>query len=212
MYSLDESVDYTGFVRRSDGSTAPLHFSIDLITDVSSASFSDYAGRGLYQAVVTATIDKKVRKRDGESIFGEPAADLGDVESFVRTATAGFFLDISTFPPCTNADCDGDGIPNSVEGNDSVDMDGDGLPDPPNDDADGDDIPDSVEGVADTDNDGDPNFQDFDSDNDGILDGDDPILDDPNACCEHLYWLGVIIAILLLLKLIVHIRCCWHRK
>ncbi len=52
-------------------------------------------------------------------------------------------------------------------------------------------------------NDGRPNFQDTDSDNDGILDGSDSTLDDPDACCEKLFRLTLISVILLLLILIV---------
>ena len=71
--------------------------------------------------------------------------------------------------PCTPGDSDGDGIADSLEGA------GVGNPD---DDADG--IPDSVEaGTAgecsprDSDGDGTPDFQDTDSDNDGVLDADE---------------------------------------
>jgi len=93
-------------------------------------------------------------------------------------------------------DSDGDGIPNSVEGNsdpdndgipnyldldsdgdgilDSVewtnDFDNDGTPNYLDLDSDGDGIPDSVEGAGDADGDGAKNFLDLDSDNDGILD------------------------------------------
>ena len=208
LSTLDDTVDYTGYVRRPDGSTVPLAFRTDIISGATSATFDAYAGRGVYEAVVTANVDDDVRKLDGESIFGEPAADLADVDPFVRTARAAFFLDVAALPPCTNADCDGDGIPNAVEGGDDVDTDGDGLPDYRDDDADGDDVPDSVEGVADTDGDGQRDFQDTDSDNDGILDGSDPTLDKPGRCCRYLLWLGVIIALLLLLILVAILRCC----
>jgi hypothetical protein len=66
-------------------------------------------------------------------------------------------------------DSDGDGIPDSVEGD--ADPDGDGLGNSEDLDSDGDGIPDSVEGTEDSDGDGIPNYLDLDSDDDGILDG-----------------------------------------
>jgi len=71
-------------------------------------------------------------------------------------------------------DTDGDGIPDSVEGN--VDTDGDGIPNYKDTDSDGDGIPDSIEkgkdgnSPVDTDGDGKPNYVDADSDGDGIPD------------------------------------------
>ncbi|WP_223786539.1 VWA domain-containing protein [Marinicella meishanensis] len=204
--TLDENVDYQGYVLRPDGIKSPLTFTTHFITGTVSAHFDDYAGRGIYEAVVTATVDEDVRKLDGESIFGDPAADLDDVAEFTRTDRSAFFVDVAELPPCYSADCDGDGIPNHIEGGDHVDTDGDGLPDYRDDDADGDDVPDAREGVVDTDNDGKPNFQDVDSDNDGILDGDDKELNDPHGCCIKQLWVLIIIALLLFLILIILLR------
>ncbi len=67
-----------------------------------------------------------------------------------------------------DADSDGDGIPDSVEG--VADTDGDGRPDFRDPDSDGDGVLDSIEGTTDTDGDGVPDFRDPDSDGDGILD------------------------------------------
>ena len=71
-------------------------------------------------------------------------------------------------------DTDGDGIPDSIEGN--ADLDGDGIPNYADTDSDGDGIPDSAErgpsGLTprDTDHDGVPDFLDTDSDGDGLTD------------------------------------------
>ncbi len=71
-------------------------------------------------------------------------------------------------------DTDGDGIPDSIEGN--ADLDGDGIPNYADTDSDGDGTPDSVErgpsGLTprDTDHDGVPDFLDTDSDGDGLTD------------------------------------------
>jgi hypothetical protein len=72
-------------------------------------------------------------------------------------------------------DNDGDGIPNSQEGNGLVDTDGDGIPDSSDADSDNDGISDATEKAqaptnGDTDGDGIPNWRDLDSDNDGIND------------------------------------------
>jgi hypothetical protein len=68
----------------------------------------------------------------------------------------------------TGSDCDGNGIPDFVEG--TNDTDGDGIPDNCDLDNDNDGILDSEEGIADLDGDGIPNYLDLDSDNDGIPD------------------------------------------
>ena len=82
-------------------------------------------------------------------------------------------------------DIDGDGIASSIE--DSVDIDGDGIPDTDVDgdgiinsedsDSDGDEIDDAIEGIGDPDGDSIPNFADTDSDGDGIGDYDEGLGD-----------------------------------
>ena len=82
--------------------------------------------------------------------------------------------DTSTFTVNTSGetnDTDGDGIPDSEEGN--GDTDGDGTPDYKDEDSDGDGIPDSEEGTDDTDGDGTPDYKDEDSDGDGIPDSEE---------------------------------------
>ena len=72
------------------------------------------------------------------------------------------------FGATTGTDCDGDGIPDFVEG--SADLDGDGVQNQCDIDSDNDGILDIVEGTGDKDGDGVPNYLDLDSDNDGIPD------------------------------------------
>ncbi len=68
----------------------------------------------------------------------------------------------------TPPDADGDGIPDSVEGDE--DPDHDGIPNYLDLDSDGDGMPDVLEGTVDSDNDGIPDYLDLDSDNDGMPD------------------------------------------
>lgn len=71
-------------------------------------------------------------------------------------------------------DYDSDGKSNGVEGClDGRDSDGDGIPDWQDFDSDDDGISDKVEGAGDTDGDGDPDYLDTDSDGDGRADGDE---------------------------------------
>jgi len=207
---LGEGVEYTGSVRRPDGSTAPLKFSKDHLTGVVSASFSDFLGRGIYSVSASANVSAQATLIPGEIIFEGPEDPGIDIEAFNRSATASFFLDVDDLPPCTHTDCDGDGIPNVVEGN--LDTDGDGLPDSRDDDADGDDVPDEQEGIRDSDGDGVPGFQDTDSDNDGIPDGEDETRAtdprDENCLCDRDFYLLLGIFIVALLLLFIVWRCC----
>lgn len=210
--SLDSNVDYDGFVRRPDGSNVPLKFSIDINTGSVSANFDEYAGRGVYEVFVSAKVDDTVKRLAGESIFEGPDIDLEDVAEFERRARTSFFVDIGELPPCHTSDCDDDGIPNNVEGDDDIDTDGDGLPDYRDDDADGDDVPDAREGVKDTDGDGKPNYRDVDSDNDGVLDGTDNTLDNIGVCCRRLLVMAIIVAALLFLIVMLLVRWTYLYK
>ena len=137
------------------------------------ATFEPTAGRGIYAALVTCRVSQGSRSVPGEIIFEEdgPERFPEQIEAFTRIGFAAFHADLPSLPPCFLSDCDGDGIPNSIEG--SGDTDGDGVPDDRDDDADDDDIPDAFEGLDDTDGDGTPDYLDEDSDGDGYLDGDE---------------------------------------
>lgn len=74
-----------------------------------------------------------------------------------------------------DADNDGDGIPDIVEGR--GDSDEDGRPDFLDEDSDNDGLLDAVETAADPDGDGIPAFRDLDSDNDEIPDAEDGVAD-----------------------------------
>ena len=82
-----------------------------------------------------------------------------------------------------SVDTDGDGIPNLVEGR--GDTDGDGVADYLDLDSDGDGIPDASETADDDDGDGLPNYIDTDSNNNGILDLDEN-LPPQDHCAEYL--------------------------
>jgi von Willebrand factor type A domain len=202
---LDASVSYSGSVRRPDGSVVPISFTRNPETGFVSADFDQFAGRGIYGVSVRADVPAGARVRAGESIFDGPDNSTMTVEPFTRTASTAFFLNVRDLPPCNRSDCDGDGIPNTLEGTD--DIDGDGLPNDRDDDADGDDVPDSVEGVRDSDGDGTPDYQDPDSDNDGILDGDDPTR--TGSCsmsCGEKRILVVLVLILIALLILLFVR------
>lgn len=93
-------------------------------------------------------------------------------------------------PPCTDADSDGDGISDVLEGDGAVDTDGDGVPDSLDDDSDDDGWSDAEEASwpgqprgsvceepVDSDADGDPDYVDLDADNDGVPDEDEASYD-----------------------------------
>jgi hypothetical protein len=169
---LEGPITLTGSVRRPDRSVVPISFVHDQLGRTYSAVFNSFVGRGIYEISVTSVVPSGARILRGESIFSGPENPAIDIKPFSRTAHTAFFLNDPNLPPCSNNDCDGDGIPNASEG--SGDADGDGLPNARDDDADGDDVPDAVEGNVDSDGDGTPDFLDTDSDNDGIPDSRDP--------------------------------------
>jgi Mg-chelatase subunit ChlD len=169
---LDETVQYSGEVRRPDRSVVPITVRYDAAGRKHYADFNNYNGRGIYEVKIFAKSFINTKIMPGESIFGGPEVPAITLQPFERFTTTSFFLDAPQKPNCTSLDCDNDGIPNDVEGSD--DPDGDGVPSYLDDDADGDDIPDSAEGTGDMDGDRIPNYKDRDSDGDGIVDGDDP--------------------------------------
>lgn len=170
--ALEGGVAYTGRVKRPDGSFAPLTFSTDPYTRAVSANFDQFTSNGVYEVEVRCDVSAGATLMPGEPIFSGPETLPISVEPFSRTTTTAFILTGDGTPPCNTDDCDGDGIPNDLDGYD--DPDGDGLPSYQDTDSDGDDVPDSVEGTRDTDKDGIDDHRDTDSDNDGIIDGLDP--------------------------------------
>jgi cysteine-rich repeat protein len=170
-----EGVDFSGFVVRPDQSVVVLDFAEDPRAHAGRATFDAFTGRGMYRVVARCDVSSEARSVAGEAIFEGPTRFPEIIEAFDRSASTAFFADVLDFPVCLVLDCDGDGIPNSIEG--TGDTDGDGLPDHRDDDADGDDIPDHVEGTGDADGDGLPDFRDPDSDGDGLEDGDEGIED-----------------------------------
>jgi hypothetical protein len=132
---------------------------------------SGLSRRGVYDVVVRCDATADARFAPGEFADEVSVIEQGRPESFEREARTSFFLDVPFGPPPPGDDCDGDGIPNTVEGFD--DIDGDGLPNACDSDADGDDVPDEDEQVCTIDGDGIPSFLDPDSDDDGVMDGTD---------------------------------------
>ena len=88
------------------------------------------------------------------------------VTYYFRAKAAGDAIgygDELSFTTLTVKDSDGDGILDEIEGDGSVDTDGDGIPDYLDLDSDNDGIPDSEEGTGDDDGDGIPNYIDNDN-------------------------------------------------
>jgi len=120
-----------------------------------------------------------VTGNDEDSFLPEDDADFYNPENDVLTDNDSDmeFLDGSddSDVDVIDIDSDGDGMLDSVEKPNGieVDTDEDGTPDYLDEDSDGDGIPDSVELTGDVDNDKVPNYRDTDSDDDGISDADE---------------------------------------
>ncbi|MEW6273223.1 MAG: calcium-binding protein [Thermodesulfobacteriota bacterium] len=171
--NLDGDVTLDGTVRRPDGSTVPFAIPHEATYAGHAVPFGAYVGRGVYEVRLRCDVGAKTLPAKGEPIFAGPERPDIQVTPFVRTATTSLFLDVEQLPPCSSFDCDGDGLPNSVDRCDQ-DTDDDGRPDCRDGDADGDEIPDSQEARTDVDGDGVPAFLDTDADGDGIPDVYDP--------------------------------------
>jgi hypothetical protein len=174
---LGRGVGYEAVVERPAGAPVAVPLVLDDQQVSVRGTFSSFAGRGLYEAVVECRVTGNSRYSPGEHATLQDLLDQPRPEPFVRQSRTSFFVDAAELPPLgPGGDQDHDGIPDSFEG--SVDTDGDGLPDAYDQDADGDDLPDSKETDGqpghDTDGDGRPDFRDPDADNDGVIDGADP--------------------------------------
>jgi len=156
------------------------------IANVTVELFYDSNGNGIIDAgdmqIQTTTTDTN---GDYEFLFGTNADLLVRIDE--STLPAGYALttdniETASFTDYANAetdpnndfgatdgaDCDGDGIPDFVEG--TADTDNDGINDNCDLDSDNDGILDADEGLVDTDGDGIIDMLDLDSDNDGIPD------------------------------------------
>ena len=175
---LGAGVTYSARVTRPDGSEVTLNLPRTEEFLGGEALFTDFAGRGIYLVEAECRVGERARFTPGEGATPEEVDRLGRPPAFTRTASTAFFLDVAEAPPLPEGDdCDGDGIPNAVEG--TGDTDGDGVVDACDADKDGDDLPDVDEEPGDADGDGIPNDQDPDSDNDGTIDGADDNPYDP---------------------------------
>lgn len=170
-----DGVEFKGLVVDPKGRSFPLTFTRDPSTRAISAPFGDTSEKGLYEIFVSCNAGAGAKLMAGEKIFSGPETPSLPVQAFSRTARGTFAVDLDPFPPCSKADCDGDGITNDVEGD--KDLDFDRFPNKWDLDSDGDNIPDDVETPKDGDNDGRPNSQDPDSDNDGVKDIDEGVND-----------------------------------
>jgi len=158
--SLEGDVEYSGNVVRPDSSIVNLDFTYDPDGRTYTADFNDFNGRGLYHVNTFAFIPSNTPLLPGEPIFEGPEVPPVTTVTFDRHASDVFYVNSSSFPPCQNDDCDGDGIPNDDESINPQDPDGDGIPNERDEDSDGDDIPDEDEGTDDSDGDGIPDFLD----------------------------------------------------
>lgn len=139
---LDSGINYTGHVRRPDGSLIPLTFVQNEHTRSVSSVFNSYNNSGVYEVYVKVQVSDAAKPIRGESIFSGPDVMPVTVAGFERETIAYFIL--KGLPPYCNIgdnDCDDDGILNENDG--YFDLDGDGLPGYLDDDSDNDDIPDS---------------------------------------------------------------------
>ena len=93
-----------------------------------------------------------------------------------------------SFTTLTVTDSDGDGILDEIEGDDSVDTDGDGTPDYMDLDADNDGIPDAREGTGDDDGDGIPNYID---DNQAAREAMGALVNEPGSQLVYLLDTGI---------------------
>lgn len=145
---IEENLSIDGFVRRPDGSEAPISLAQGPY-GAWSIDFSDYAGRGVYEAVLNLDVSSGALPFRGESIFDGPERYPIDVEPFFRSRAVSFFVADSKFPECRDDDCDDDGIPNDRECGEDTDKDG--VPNMWDTDSDNDEIPDIIEGLKDRD-------------------------------------------------------------
>ena len=175
---VDAVVEYRVSITRPDGSVVSESLSRHPDDGLAEFVFEDFDGRGAYLVEVECHVPRFARTAE---------SDIGDrsptrpIPEYYRTISRAVYYDSSSIPTdrCVDQeDCDGDGIPNQVEG--ESDFDGDGFPNNWDEDSDGDGVPDSEEGASDSDGDGAPDFLDLDSDDDWWFDEGDICPTKPN--------------------------------
>ena len=201
-------------VRLPDDSVTALTLAPSL-TDGPAGTVAPLPFRGSYEVRALLRTGAGGLNDPGEAIFAPAPSSAVPVPALERTATESFFVTSGPFPCHSGdpADCDGDGVRNESETDDS---DGDRIPDAYDTDSDNDEVPDAIEHrdpVQDPDDDGIPNPQDPDSDGDGIGDGVDPTrlgdtAPDPGAKADCPAWfvLFLVVLVLVLIGLIVRTR------
>lgn len=141
--------------------------------DADNDGISDVQESGAFPSGLTVTSNRLVGAVGANGLLNA----LESADTYAATANhtlAESALDADTTPDFLDVDSDGDGIPDSVEGN--ADADGDGLPNFRDLDAENDGIPDAVEAgntpatPVNTDGTGDPDFLDLDADDDTLPD------------------------------------------
>ncbi len=149
---LGGPIEVTGHVRLPNERIESLTFSYDYFKQRAVAGFpaSKFDGRGQYHVVASCAVAEGTLLEPGEA-FHEPdfQPNKVPVPAFRRDATARFSVDspdVGQLPPPDSRyaeDCDGDGIPNALEGTGDADLDG--APDMCDEDSDDDGLHDSTD-------------------------------------------------------------------
>lgn len=132
--------------------------------------FSEFAGRGRYEVIVTCLVTPEAKFSPGEQVDLMKVLEDGQPVGFLRQARSSFFLNSDDFPPLPPGnDCDNDGIPDSSEVLEGGlnDDDNDGVQNLCDTDTDNDDVPDQSDKCPEA-------AEDFDGfrDDDGCPDSD----------------------------------------
>lgn len=176
-YQIAEGASFSATVRDPAGTEMTVPMTVDSEGNAR-GSFSNYTTDGIYLARVNCEVADGATHVNGENEDGAIETTTTVVSGFERVQTAAFVVDAGLYPT-PNGDCDGDGVPDSLEG--TGDADADGIPNYCDPDTDGDEIADSLEGSGDSDGDGVLNFLDVDADNDGEHDAFDDDWQDVNS-------------------------------
>jgi hypothetical protein len=135
------------------GGVTPVAFERQAFGDARVAALTPHRVRGFHRLEVSARVGEGARPASGESIFEGPERAPVRVVPFERHAFTTLWVDAEPVA-CSRTDCDNDGIASATEDALGPDCDGDGLPNSIDPDSDDDDLPDAFEGTADSDGDG----------------------------------------------------------